>query len=40
MMKRAYTTGYFLSVQTFQVLKTWKVYLRAKMYSSMKKFNT
>jgi len=25
----------FLSVQTFQVLKTWKVYLRAKMSSSM-----
>ena len=27
----------FLSVQTFQVFKTWKVYLRAKMSSRMVK---
>jgi len=38
--KIPYCWIFFLSVQTFQVLKTWKACLRAKMFSSMIKFNT
>ena len=31
----AYNWTFFLSIETFQVLKTWKVSLREKMSSSM-----